>query len=199
MSKQLGEIIKRYRLERNLSVRGLASNMFLSPSTVSRWENGTREPNLDTLFLVAEQLRMDPSLLLEAKSENSNERVINIIVIMSDEKLQNDLVNVLKKLLPDHNIQGFFTLKEAVKFVKNNICDIAFVDLNSFGKRGVSIAKDLAKHSPTTNIIFLSESPDYMEEAWSLHASGYLLTMPDADMIKDELKHLRYPVWGLKL
>ncbi len=199
MSKQLGEIIKRYRLERNLSVRGLALNMFLSPSTVSRWENGTREPNLDTLFLIAEQLRIDPSLLLGAKSESSNERMINIIVIMNDEKLQNDTIKVLKKLLPDHNIRGFLTSREAVIFAKSNICDVAFIDLNSFGKRGVNLAKDLAKHSPTTNIIFLSESPEYMEEAWSLHASGYLRQFLDADTLKDELKHLRYPVWGLKL
>ncbi len=199
MSKQLGEIIKKYRLQRNLSVRGLASLMFLSPSTVSRWETGSREPDLDTLFLIAEHLRINPSLLLSAKTEHDLERKINLIVVRDDDVELKELVDEIKKLLPDHIIRGFHSSKEALKYATKTVCDIAFVDIKKSGEKGIRLAKKLTDIYPPTNIIFLSNDPEYMEEAWKLHASGFLLNQPDRAGIKEELTHLRYPVWGLQI
>ena len=199
MSKQLGEIIKKYRLQRNLSVRGLASMMFLSPSTVSRWETGSREPDLDTLFLIAEHLRINPSLLLSAKTEHDTGRRINLLVVEDDADELKHLVSEIKKMLPEHSIRGFQTTKEALKYEKSHTCDIAFIDLKRIKERGITLAKKLTEIYPPTNIIFLSDKPDHMEKAWKLHASGYLLVQPDRAGIRDELTHLRYPVWGLQI
>jgi transcriptional regulator with XRE-family HTH domain len=52
----LGERIRTVRLERNLSVRGLAAEAGVSPALVSQVERGINDPSLDTLRRLAQAL-----------------------------------------------------------------------------------------------------------------------------------------------
>lgn len=56
---------KQVRIEKGFSVRGLALQAQIAPSTISMWENGNALPDLRTLDLVAVVLGVNPWQLIE--------------------------------------------------------------------------------------------------------------------------------------
>ena len=69
--------------------------------------------------------------------------------------------------------------------------DVAFLDIRMFGLNGVELARELKRINPEVNIVFTTGYSEYMGEAFALHASGYLLKPITAEMIADEMAHLR--------
>lgn len=62
----LGRNLKTLRLEKGISQRKLGEDFNVSNQTISFWENGSREPDLDTLIKIAEYFGVSiDSLLLE--------------------------------------------------------------------------------------------------------------------------------------
>ena len=55
---ELGENIKRERLKRGMTQSELASILGVSDITVSRYETGQREPNMDMLFKISDVLNI---------------------------------------------------------------------------------------------------------------------------------------------
>ena len=47
------ERIKELRIEKELSINELGKQIGVSGAAVSRWENGTRIPNLDSIYALA--------------------------------------------------------------------------------------------------------------------------------------------------
>lgn len=64
----LGITIKTMRLSRNLSQQDLADKVGVSRSAVGMWENGEREPNLDTLESLANVFNVPLYSLVDSKS-----------------------------------------------------------------------------------------------------------------------------------
>lgn len=62
MIKYIGKSI---RIEKGYTVRGLASASCISPSTISKWENGSALPDFSVLDLVAKTLKICPWQLIE--------------------------------------------------------------------------------------------------------------------------------------
>jgi len=62
-----GKILKQLRQERNLSQRKLAEELGFSNQTVSFWEIGRREPDLDTLTKIADYFEVSTDFLLGRK------------------------------------------------------------------------------------------------------------------------------------
>lgn len=62
--KLVGENIKKFRLERNLSQEALANLSGIDWSTISRLERGVVNTSISVLFALAEALKISPSLLL---------------------------------------------------------------------------------------------------------------------------------------
>ena len=60
----LGKKIKSIRIEKGLTVSELADKINVSAPTVSRYESNKREPNYETLLLIAEALEVPVSELL---------------------------------------------------------------------------------------------------------------------------------------
>ena len=61
-----------------------------------------------------------------------------------------------------------------------------------FDKNGVELAKLITRHHPHCSIIFLTGHSEYMEPAFGIHASGYLLKPFSLDMLREALDHRRY-------
>ena len=59
-------------------------------------------------------------------------------------------------------------------FDKTGCPDIALLDVCMPGMLGTELARDILRCSESTDIIFLTTSPDYAVEAFSLHAADYL-------------------------
>jgi len=57
---------------------------------------------------------------------------------------------------------------------------------------GVELGRRLKECNPRINIIFTTGYRQYMEEAFAMHASGYLLKPVTPDKVKQELDELRF-------
>ena len=64
---QFGENLKKFRNERNLSVRALADLADMDYTNISNIENGQSNPSMTTVIFLAEALQVDPSQLLPFK------------------------------------------------------------------------------------------------------------------------------------
>ena len=64
MSMYFAETLRRLRTEKALSQQDLAARMYVSRSTVARWENGSRLPDVETLSRLSKCLGVEVGTLL---------------------------------------------------------------------------------------------------------------------------------------
>ena len=60
----IAELIKRRRLELKMTQTQLASNANLTPAAISHFESGTRKPSFNTLFSLADALKVPNNVSL---------------------------------------------------------------------------------------------------------------------------------------
>ena len=60
----IGEVIKEYRIRRNLTQEELATKLNLTPQAVSRWETGISYPDIAMLPMVARVLQVSTDELV---------------------------------------------------------------------------------------------------------------------------------------
>ena len=60
-----GKKLKELRIEKGLSQRQLGKIFNVCNQTISFWENGSREPDLDTLIIIARYFEVSIDSLLE--------------------------------------------------------------------------------------------------------------------------------------
>lgn len=51
--KKLGELLKKERIDRGITVEGLSRILMISPMAVYKWERGLSAPTLDNLIRIA--------------------------------------------------------------------------------------------------------------------------------------------------
>ena len=195
-SETFGNRIKELRIMRGLTAQQLADRMFVSRSTVSRWENGNRLPDISMLNRLARCLEVDSGELVDAIGP-SDEKTPTILVVDDENIILRGNIHVLTETVPKAHIYGFMNGDEAVEFAASTPVDIAFIDIELKGENGIELAEKLAQIRARTNIIFTTGYSQYTHDAWNVHASGYLLKPLNPDNVKQELSCLRYPVKGL--
>jgi transcriptional regulator with XRE-family HTH domain len=62
------DVLKQLRLKADLSQEELAKQLGCSKSAISMYENGTREPNLETLEAIADYFNVDMNTLTDSKT-----------------------------------------------------------------------------------------------------------------------------------
>ena len=121
------------------------------------------------------------------------------IIIVDDEK---HAINTLKRnlngLVEEGNINTFDRSINALEYVKENDVDVAFLDIEMPEINGIELAKQMKKFKPKINVIFCTGYSEYMHQAISLHASGYLLKPSDKEKVKEALDNLLYPIDPIK-
>ena len=65
MAYEIGERIKLFREDRNMSQKDFAEKIGVSNSRVSNWEQGINRPDVDLLKKICETLNVSPSELLD--------------------------------------------------------------------------------------------------------------------------------------
>lgn len=122
------------------------------------------------------------------------------ILLVDDEELQLlRLENVIKKVLPDEEIISYINPKKAYDENVDNKIDIAFLDIEMPQINGLSLAKRLKKLNPEINIIFCTAYDNYAINAYSIHASGYILKPVNENKVRAEIEALRYVPDSFKL
>ena len=188
MSNHFSNNLKTARKSKGLSQKTLAEMLFVSNTTVARWEKGTRLPDAEMIAKIAECLDVDVALLLSIGNEAPN------VIIVDDEKIiLKGGIPIIKSVIPGANIVGFTKPSDAVQYAKENKVDLAFLDIEMGMTSGLDVCQDLLDCNPKTNVIYLTAYMEYSFDAWKTGASGFMLKPLTADGIREQLSRLRYP------
>ena len=117
------------------------------------------------------------------------------ILAVDDEKDALEvLVSAIKECEPDAEVQSFNSPSEALKYAADNPPDIAFLDIRTPGMSGLDLAKKLKAINVRVNIVFSTGFSEFAPDAFSLHASGYIMKPISTRLVRKELENLRNPV-----
>lgn len=117
------------------------------------------------------------------------------IIAVDDEKLALDtLVDSINQVLPEAIVYGFRKPSEALDFVAQNPCAIAFLDIKMRGISGLELARQLKSLQGDLNIVFVTGYSEYALDAFRLYASDYLLKPATPEAVMNALDHLRTPI-----
>ena len=119
---------------------------------------------------------------------------MKIIIIDDEEYLREELKDALERVSPGNDYSFADGYDNAMKLIKNECFDIAFIDIQMPGKNGLTLAQELKKVSPTTNIVIVTAYSEYALEALKLFVSGYILKPISDDELKTVLNNLRNPI-----
>ncbi len=100
--------------------------------------------------------------------------------------------NILQHLDPGGTHLGANRGEDALKLADENPIDVAFLDIQMPGMSGLELAKKLQERYPLVNIVFITGYKDYMESAFELYASSYIVKPVTSEAIQGALSHLRY-------
>ena len=187
--------LRRLRTEKGLLQRDLAERMYVTRSTVARWENGSRMPDAATMSRLATCLGVDVSTLLLAGTER--DEAPHVIMVDDRRTILAGGVPVIESVMPGARVTGFIRPSEAVEYARENRVDLAFLDIEMGRTSGLELCRTLLEIHPRTNVVYLTAYSDYAMDAWDTGASGYMLKPLTAEGVLRQLGHLRYPFfWG---
>ena len=117
------------------------------------------------------------------------------VIAVDDEPLALGLLTrSILEAYPTAQISQFQSGHEALAFLENNRCDVAFLDIHMRGIDGLTLAKKIKDLSPHCNLIFVTGYSEYATDALSMHASGYIIKPVSTEAVQAELEDLRHPV-----
>ena len=191
MSQYFAENLKELRMNNNMSQRELAERMYVTRSTITHWENGSRLPDASKIYRLADCLDVDVDRLLSIAAESDESPTV---ILVDDNKIiLTGGLPILETALPNATVIGFTKPSEAIEFVKANNVAMAFLDIELGTTSGLDLCRTLLDINPRINVVFLTAFGDYSLDAWSTGASGFLVKPITAEGVKAQLKNLRHP------
>ncbi len=188
------ENLKYLREKKGLSRKQLGAKMYVSHSTIARWENGTRLPDAVMILRLSKFLGTDANMLLQLAAQSDESP--NVIMVDDNGVILSDSLVVVEEVLPNANITGFIWPQEAIDYAKANRVDLAILDIEMGNSSGLELCRTLLEINPTTNVVFLTAYADYSLDAWKTEASGFILKPLTPEGVKEQLDKLRYPFSG---
>ena len=193
MSQFFSDTLRRLRTENGLSQQELAEKMYVTRSTVVRWETGSRLPDAAMITRLSEVLRADVNMMLSAVAQS--DECPNVILVDDRKLILNGGLPILEKVMPNATVMGFTDVAEAVQYAKENRVALAFLDIELRNTSGLDLCRTLLEINPRTNIVYLTAYSEYALDAWSTGASGFMLKPITAEGVREQLRKLRYPFW----
>ena len=191
MSMHFANTLKNLRTEKGLSQRELADQMYVTRSTVARWENGSRLPSAVMIRRLAECLSTDFNILMNAAVES--EEAPNVIIVDDRKIILTGALPILEDAIPNAVITGFTRPSQAVEYAKTNRVALAFLDIEMGRTSGLDLCRTLLEINSRTNVVYLTAFIEYSFDAWSTGACGFMLKPITAEGVREQLKKLRYP------
>ena len=115
-----------------------------------------------------------------------------IAIAVDDEILMLGALVAAISASPDiAEVTKFSACDEALEFVKGNLVDIAFLDINMRGMGGLALAEKIIDACPDCKIVFCTGHEEYAIPAFKLHASGYLMKPVSAKDVQVEIDNIK--------
>lgn len=119
---------------------------------------------------------------------------MRIVAVDDEELLLEKLTDAIHKAEPEAEVVAFSRGSKLLAYVEDHPCDVAFLDIQMPGMKGVELARYLKDINPKLNIIFVTSFSDYKADAMDVRASGYIEKPVSAKKIRTELDDLRYEI-----
>ena len=115
-----------------------------------------------------------------------------IAIAVDDEALMLGALVAAIKASPDiTEVAKFSGCDDALEFAKDNLVDIAFLDINMRGMGGLALAEKIVSICPDCKIVFCTGYEEYAISAFKLHASGYLMKPISAKDVQAEIDNIK--------
>ncbi|MBQ9043640.1 MAG: response regulator [Eggerthellaceae bacterium] len=194
MNAFFAETLRNLRADRGLSQRDLANQVYVTRSTIARWENGSRLPDASMIARLASCLGVNVSVLLSAAAESDGSP--NVIMVDDRKVILTGGLPVLEEVMPSATVVGFTRPSEAVEYAKANRVDLAFLDIEMGNTSGLDLCRALLDINPRTNVVFLTAYAEYSLDAWNTGASGFMVKPITPEGVREQFGRLRYPLSG---
>lgn len=159
MKESTGDRIKHFRQSRNLTQSSLGKLVGVKNNTVSQWENGTTNPNIDFIEKLCVALKITPSMLLG----------------FEDEDLEIKLKEYLRIYDGDHILESYASLIPDFKHLVKSLID----DLNK-------LQIDLEINQPKTKKSLMQQYEEYEEpDLLAAHGSEGM-SKEELELLKEE-------------
>lgn len=191
MSMLFADTLKRLRAEKGLSRRDMEERMYVTRSTIARWENGNRLPDVAMISRLAEVLGVDVNLLLSAAAQS--DECPNVILVDDRKLILTGGLPILEEVMPNANVMGFTDADDTIAYAKANRVALAFLDIELRNTSGLELCRKLLEINPRTNVVYLTAYSEYSLDAWSTGASGFMLKPITPEGVREQLKNLRFP------
>ena len=191
MSTLFAETLRKLRAGKGFSQNELADRLYVTRSTVARWENGSRLPDAAMISRLARCLDVDAGILFSAVAESDD--IPNVIMVEDRSIILTGGLQVLEEVLPNASVTGFTRPSEAVEYARTNRVALAFLDIELGKISGLDLCRTLLEVYPRTNVVYLTAYSDYALDAWGTGASGFMLKPITPEGVRDQLSRLRYP------
>ena len=191
MKMHFAETIRKIRGENGLSQRELAERVFVTRTTIAKWENGTRLPDAVMISRLAKCLNIDVNTLLSAVTESDESP--NVIMVDDRKNILSGGLPILEEAMPYASIVGFTSPSEAIEYARINRIALAFLDIELGKTTGFELCRTLLMLNPRTNVVYLTAYSEYSLDAWGTGTSGFMLKPITREGVLEQLKNLRYP------
>ena len=186
------ENLRSLREKRGLSQKQLGARMFVSHSTIARWENGSRLPDAAMILRLSEFLGVDTNTLFQLAAQSDENP--NVIIVDDNSIILSDSIAIMEEVMPNAMVTGFIWPQEAIEYSKANRVELAMLDIELGNSSGLDLCHTLYDINPATNVVFLTAYADYSLDAWKTEACGFILKPMTPDGLKEQLKKLRFPL-----
>ena len=164
----LGEKIKLYRENKKMTQNEIADILGVKPATISKYEAGTIEPNIESLKKLAEIFEVSVDQLLREKEDEFDISKINILDILREQK------NMKLKGNLYHNTQITFA------YNTNHI-------------EGSKLTEDQTRYIYETNTLLaekdsITNIDDILETANHFKLVDYMLDIAEKKLTEDIIK-----------
>ena len=193
MSQFFSDTLRKLRTEKGISQQALADKVYVTRSTVARWESGSRLPDAVMISRLSEVLGADVNLLLSAVAQS--DECPNVIMVDDRKLILTGGLPILEEVMPNATVTGFTDTSEAIAYAKANRIALAFLDIELRDMSGLELCRKLLEINPRTNVVYLTAYSDYALDAWGTGACGFMLKPITPDGVREQLKNLRYPFW----
>ena len=193
MRQYFSDTLRKLRAERGMSQQTLADKMYVTRSTVARWEIGSRLPDAAMISRLSEALGVNMNILLSAAAQS--DECPNVILVDDRKLILTGGLPILEEVMPNANVTGFTDASETIEYAKANRVALAFLDIELRNTTGLELCRELLRINPRTNVVYLTAYSDYSLDAWGTGASGFMLKPLTPEGVREQLKNLRYPFW----
>ena len=191
MNTLFADTLKKLRTKKGLSQRELSKQINVTRTAITKWESGSRLPDVAMIKRLSEVLGVDVSTLLSAVAES--DECPNVIMVDDNTVILNGSLSIIDKVIPNASVTGFTKPSEAIDFAKANRVALAFLDIEMGAISGLDVCRELLEVNPHTNVVYLTAYREYSFDAWSTGACGFMLKPITSEGVREQLKKLRYP------